>query len=185
MFNRTNLLIVLVALFGALLGLFAGSQYRGQVAEIPLPSGVSVLRPGDMRIDLQLPDPDGRQHFLSEWKGKPLLINFWATWCGPCLEEMPLLDRIRAQTSAPGLEVVGIAIDTDDAVRAFLKNNPVGYPILIGGEKDPTQSLLFGDTRGVLPYSVLVDRDGKLLAQRAGRFSENSLKDWIKAHSTD
>ena len=78
--------------------------------------------------------------------------------------------------------MVGIAIDDAGAVRDFLKDSPVRYPILIGGDDDPNASLLFGDTRSVLPYSVLIGRDGRLLAQRAGSFSASELSNWLQPH---
>src|SRR4051812_2112121 len=120
MFNRTNLLIVLVAIAGAALGLIAGSRF-GQPPERELPPGVVALKPGDLRSDLQLTGTDGKAHRLSEWDGKRVLINFWATWCGPCRDEMPLLDHARSQYD--GLEVIGVAIDNAAAVGDYLKDN--------------------------------------------------------------
>jgi len=181
MFNRTNLLIVLVAIAGAGLGLLAGSQL-GLPPQRALPAGVAVLKPGDMRRDLQLPDAQGNAHHLSDWNGKLVLLNFWATWCGPCREEMPLLDHTGAKFASAGLAVVGVAIDDTDAVQDFLHENPVRYPSLIGDSVDPDPSLLFGDTRSVLPYSVLIGRDGKILAQRAGSFTSGTLADWLEPH---
>jgi thiol-disulfide isomerase/thioredoxin len=181
MFSRANLLIVVVAVLGAVLGLAAGS-YFGQPPEHAVPPGVTVLKLGDQRTDLQLPGADGRAHRLSDWNGKLVLVNFWATWCGPCREEMPLLDRTRGELAGRGLEVVGIAIDDTVAVSNFLRESPVRYPILIGGEDEPSPSLLFGDTRSVLPYSVLIGRDGKILAQRAGSFTDAGLARWLKPH---
>jgi thiol-disulfide isomerase/thioredoxin len=181
MFHRTNLLIVLVAFLGAGLGLVAGA-YFGRPSERTPPPGMTLLGPGDVRADLDLPGTDGRSHRLSEWDGKLVLINFWATWCGPCREEMPMLDQTRAQFAGKGLEVVGIAIDDGDAVQGFLKDNPVRYPILIGGDEEANPSLLFGDRRSVLPYSVLVGRDGKLIAQRAGSFTPEALEGWLRPY---
>ena len=182
MFNRANLLIVFVAVLGAMLGLLAGSRF-GQPPEISPPAGMVILKPGDMRADLHLPDVDGQPHQLSEWDGKLVLLNFWATWCGPCREEMPLLSQTGTKFSRNGLQVVGIAIDDADAVKGFIKDSPVRYPILLGGDDDdPNASLLFGDTRSVLPYSVLIGRDGKLIAQRAGSFTASELAGWLQPH---
>ena len=181
MLNRTNLLIVFVAILGAALGLAAGSHF-GQPPEIVPPDGVAVLKPGDQRADLQLSGTDGRLHRLSEWDGKLVLLNFWATWCGPCREEMPLLDRTRSEFAGNGLEVVGIAIDDAGAVQEYLLANPVRYPILIGNAEEDNPSLLFGDIRSVLPYSVLIGRDGKILAQRTGSFPAASLAEWLKPY---
>ncbi|QBB72085.1 TlpA family protein disulfide reductase [Pseudolysobacter antarcticus] len=188
MFNRTNLLIVAIALLGAGLGLFAGQWFEHVHEHAPtVPDGVHVLKLGDQRAELSLTDIDGRTRRLSEWDGKLVVINFWATWCSPCREEMPLLDQTRARFADKNLEVLGIAIDDRDAVRDFLKIRPVQYPILNSNSDsardDP--SLLFGDTRSVLPYSVLIGRDGKLLAQHAGSFSEDGLMQWLQPHLRD
>ena len=176
MLNRQNLLIVAIAMLGALLGLYAGS-YLGQPR---LTAPGATLRPGERLTDLQLPDIGGHPHRLSEWDGKLVLVNFWATWCAPCREEMPLLDRARQELSPRGLEVVGVAIDDAEAVDTFLKASPVKYPILVGGDNDTLYR--FGDGGDVLPYSVLVAPDGKVLAQRAGSFSEHGLSRWLEPH---
>lgn len=177
---RTNLLIIGVALLGALLGLAVSTGMDSFFAPA-VPEGMTVLKPGDARTDLALADLDGGTRRLAEFDGKLVLVNFWASWCGPCREEMPLLDAKRAELANKGFEVVGIAIDEPDAVREFLKESPVQYPILLA-DADEDASIQFGDTRGVLPYSVLIGRDGRILAQRAGNFSADGLERWIAPH---
>lgn len=179
MFNRSNLVIIAVAVLGAALGLFASTHMDG-FADKPVPPGVTVLKVGDARADLELSDAEGKSRRLSEFDGKLVLLNFWATWCGPCREEMPLLDAT-SEKFGKDLHVVGVAIDDGEAVREFLKEYPVRYPILVSSEDDDL-SLRFGDTKSVLPYSVLIGRDGKILAQRAGYFTEKSLMGWLQPH---
>jgi thiol-disulfide isomerase/thioredoxin len=174
MFNRTNLLIVVVAIVGAALGLLAGRNFE-LPPERPVPNGIVVLKPGDMRPDLAFPGTDGKQHRLSEWNGKVVLLNFWASWCNPCREEMPLLDRESAKT---GIEVVGVAVDDPKAVKDFLRETPVSFPILLADEKN-NPSIQFGDTREVFPYSVLIGRDGRIVAQKMGGFEPATLTDWL------
>ena len=182
MFNRTNLLIVLVAIAGAIGGFVAGGWLR-QPPDHVAPGNANTLKIGDTVTPVNLPDPAGTAHSLDEWRGKVVLVNFWASWCGPCREEMPLLDRSQQQLGAQGLQIVGIAADTPAATKAFLGRHPVRYPILID---DPAAGVdlptTFGDTRGVLPYSILIGRDGRILAQRFGNFSEKTLADWLAPH---
>jgi len=180
-FDRSNLVIVVVAVLGAALGLLAGGTFR-MPAERALPQGVTILKRGDQSVDLQLADAAGQSRRLSEWDGRVLLVNFWATWCGPCRQEMPLLDRAGAAWAEKGLQVVGVAIDDADAVRGFLADSPVHYPVLVDDAGGTDPSLLFGDTRGVLPYSVLIGRDGRVIDQRMGSFSQASLTAWLQSH---
>lgn len=180
MFNRANLLILVVAVLGAAFGLFVSTKL-GTRPDQPVPAGVVVANVGDPRVDLNLIDLDGRAQRLSEFDGKLVLLNFWASWCGPCREEMPLLDATHKKLASRGLAVVGVAIDDPGAVAEFLKASPVDYPILISAEDDAA-ALRFGDRKGVLPYSVLIGRDGKILAQHAGNFSEDNLNRWVDSH---
>jgi len=179
MFNRSNLLIILIAIIGALLGLGVGT-YFNQPRVAGMPAGTEVLAPGGQLADLQLPGTNGTAHRLGDWHGKLVLVNFWATWCGPCREEMPLLDAAAKKYAHAGFAVVGVAIDDPDAVADFLKTERVGYPILIGGDDALTTA---GDTAGVLPYSLLIGPDGKMITLRAGSFpSAGSLDRWIAPH---
>ena len=182
MFNRTNLFIVLVAIAGAIGGFVVGGWLRQPPQEIAQSHG-DTLKIGNKARPVTLPDPSGASRSLDEWRGKLILVNFWASWCGPCREEMPLLDRSQQQLGAQGLQIVGIAADTSAATKSFLGRHPVHYPILVD---DPATgadlATAFGDTRGVLPYSVLIGRDGRVLAQRFGNFSEKTLMAWLTPH---
>jgi thiol-disulfide isomerase/thioredoxin len=177
--DRTPLLIVAVAVLGAA----AGFALSGWLQPRPQPAvvGTAAAMIGEpLPADLDLTDLAGNARRLDEWRGRPLLINFWATWCGPCVHEMPILDALRGEQPADGLEVVGIALDDPDEVRRFLADLAVAYPILLDEPGPRDASVRLGDTRGVLPYSVLVGRDGRIRAQRAGSFDRSSLHDWIQ-----
>jgi thiol-disulfide isomerase/thioredoxin len=176
--SRTNILIVAIAVLGGMFGLYVGNY----VAQPHYALTAPLLKPGERLTDLQLADASGRPRRLSEWAGKLVLVNFWATWCAPCRDEMPLLERSRRKMADKGLEIVGVAIDDPAAVGGFLRESPVSYPILVGG--DSSTLYRFGDGSGVLPYSVLLSRDGRMLSQRAGSFSESGLERWLQPHLT-
>jgi thiol-disulfide isomerase/thioredoxin len=181
MFTRTNALIVVIAVCGALLGFLAGGWLR------PLPSSPhtnpNALKIGDALPPIERPGVDGKPRSLAEWRGKLVLVNFWASWCGPCREEMPLLDRTQQRLADKGLQIVGVANDSVAATRDFLGRVPVHYPILIDDpDKDQDLSAFFGNDRAVLPYSVLVGRDGRIVARRVGNFSEAALDSWLSPH---
>lgn len=176
--NRTTLLIIIVAILGALAGFWAGGALN------PTPRAVQVNAPaalavGDTAPDFALPDLSGTTRTLADFRGRPLLINFWATWCGPCVEEMPLLAAVRATHTAAGLEVVGIALDDPDAVQEFVTRLAIDYPILLDVPGRGDTSLRYGDAQGVLPYTVLIDAQGRIAGIRAGSFNEASLRTFL------
>ncbi len=183
MFNRTNLLIIVLAIVSAGVGLGLSSLMRPTPMPVAVAADVDVLDIGDRVDDFRLPDRDGKSRRLSEWSGTLVVLNFWASWCGPCREEMPMLDAMHARYASRGVEVIGVASENAADALGFLSQNPVAYPILINAPDDPFDvSLHLGNTRSVLPYTALIGRDGRLLATRMGNFSEQSLQDWIKPH---
>lgn len=145
----------------------------------PPPPGVAVAKPGQPIPSLRLPDLDNRMVAVpGTWRGRPLLINVWASWCGPCIEEMPELQRFSATQGTQGVQVIGIALDEPAAVRAFLARVPVQYPILIDAQGPADSSVRLGNLKGVLPYSVLIGADGRLIERRIGPFGPGELDDF-------
>ena len=119
-----------------------------------------------------LPDRDGVSRALSEWKGRPVVINFWATWCGPCREEIPLLKALRNERSRDRLEIVGIAIDQRDAVLKYARDIGIDYPILIGEKEGYAAAEAFGVAL-VLPFSVFADSRGRIVTLKIGELHAN------------
>lgn len=188
--------VLLVAFLAALLGGIAGvAMYGpgpllhtrlGQAMALWLadsadaPAGVTVAREGDVVPPLRLPDLDGRATALpGAWPGRPLLVNVWATWCAPCLHEMPELQRFARTQGTRGTQVVGIALDDPAQVRDFLARIPVTYPILIDTPGRADAGVVLGNPKGVLPYSVLIGADGRVLKRRVGPFEPGELDGFV------
>ena len=139
-------------------------------AQGAMPPAAKAMSP-DEALNLQFDSLDGAgSHALADWKGKTLLVNYWATWCQPCRQEIPLLVKLQAQYAAAGLQVVGIATDEtgEKDVRTFLKRMVVNYPILMGTDEVGSMVAGFGGSLIGLPYSVVLGKDGKVLAIHAG-----------------
>lgn len=144
------------------------------------PAGLAIATRGEVIPSLQLPALDGGRITLpAAYAGRPVLINLWASWCGPCIEEMPELDRFAAMQGANGTQVVGIALDDEAAVRDFLKRIPVRYPILLDQAGARDAGVQLGNPKGVLPYTVLVSADGRLIRQKIGPFQHGEIDNWV------
>lgn len=111
----------------------------------------------------EFPDADGRIQSMAQWRGKTVVVNFWATWCPPCLEEMPELSRMYRQYQPQGLVVLGISSDEPDKIRMFATETPVSYPLLSGELAAMPLSESLGNNKGILPYTVVISADGSLV----------------------
>jgi thiol-disulfide isomerase/thioredoxin len=123
-----------------------------------------------------LPDLDGREQALGQWKGRVLVVNFWATWCAPCREEMPEFVRAQNEFGARGLQFVGIAVDQADKVRQFAAEIAVNYPLLIGGYGAMELSKSLGNKLMALPFTIVVARDGTVAHTQLGPLREAQLR---------
>ena len=112
-------------------------------------------------LAVTLPDADGTAQPLAQWRGKLLVVNFWATWCAPCREEMPMFVKAQREHAGAGLQFVGIAVDDAAKARQFATEIGVNYPTLIGGYGAMELSKSLGNTLMALPFTVVVDRDGQ------------------------
>lgn len=121
----------------------------------------------DVLPDVALPDLSGQPRSLRSFGARPLIVNFWATWCAPCRNEIPLLRELRRRYRADGLEVIGIAVDFPDAVQSYLRQTPIDYPLLIGEQGGLEAAQRFG-MGSALPFSVFVDARGRIVALKLG-----------------
>ncbi|MGQ0586193.1 MAG: TlpA family protein disulfide reductase [Gammaproteobacteria bacterium] len=134
------------------------------------------------RPDLEFRDLDGQPHRLSEWNGKLLLLNFWATWCPPCVKEIPLLVEAQKQHGARGLQVVGIAMDEVEPVRIFAARMNMNYPVMVGQADIARAMDALGDQLGAFPFSVLISPDGRILGRSSGDLSREEITEWLDKH---
>ena len=196
---RSGTKVVLVALAAGGLGLVAslmttgpgplwrtepGQRVLGAAMDAtapPVPKGLEVASRGERLPTFALASLDGAQVALPDaYAGRPVLINLWASWCGPCVTEMPALQAFAKEQGDNGVQVVGIALDDAQAVQAFVARTGVSYPILLDTAGPADAGVRLGNPKGVLPYSILVSSDGRLLRQRIGPFEEGEIAGWAK-----
>ncbi len=146
----------------------AGNSRSGQAAT------------GEMVLAGKLLGLDGKPHALAQWRGKVLIVNFWATWCEPCREEIPEFIRIQAQYGARGVQFIGIAIDTAERVAPYAEDIGINYPVLVGGLETMDYARQAGNRAGVLPFTLVMDRGGSVIAAVTGVLRRDKLEGLIK-----
>ena len=165
-------------------GLVPSAGAPPAAAELSLADAAAAqLKVPEALPDIHLAGLDGRVRALRDFGHRPLIVNFWATWCEPCRREMPLLTALRQEHQADGLEVVGIAVDFRDSVGEFLKKSPLPYPLLIGEEDGIEAAKAFG-MQLVLPFSVFVDERDRIVAVKVGELHRDEA-DAILGAMTD
>ncbi|MDD1637578.1 MAG: TlpA family protein disulfide reductase [Methylococcaceae bacterium] len=130
--------------------------------------------------DFNLPDVSGNQHNISEWQGKIRVINFWATWCPPCLKEIPEFIALQEQYAAYGVQFIGIAIDDQDSVEEYLASAKINYPILIGGVSGIALAHQLGNGADAVPFTLVVNQQGQIIHQQPGEFTREKIMEVIK-----
>lgn len=122
-----------------------------------------------------LADVDGRQRTLQDWAGRPLMVNYWATWCGPCRREIPLLNELRAAGKPPKLEIIGVAVDFRDDVLAYASETPISYPLLIGEEDGLTAVESMG-MQPAFPFTVFADSKQRIVTVKVGELHRDEAE---------
>ena len=168
--TREWALIGLVAIAAALGG-YAFNAWR------TAPDGAAGATPEAQAalMSARFPDLNQTPQPLDQWRGKVVVINFWATWCAPCREEIPLFVRLQEAHRDRGLQFVGIAIDQPAAVRPFPDELRMNFPVLIAGIDAIDMTRKLGNRAGVLPYTVVIDRQGRVVALQVGAVKEGKL----------
>jgi thiol-disulfide isomerase/thioredoxin len=130
----------------------------------------------DAFFSRSLPDARGAPTALSQWKGRPLILNFWATWCAPCVEEMPELTALQKELQGKNIQILGIGIDNAASISAFADKYQIGYPLYVAGIDGSELSRQLGNAAGGLPFTVIVDASGKVKKTYLGRLKMNELR---------
>ena len=197
--NRRILVVALLAaVAGAAASLYfeptialrlAGTEPGQRVLETVLdakaptpPAGTKIAKRGNIVPAMTLATPNGaRVEIPRDWAGKPTLVNLWASWCAPCLKEMPELQAFASEQAANGVQVVGIALDDAASVQAMLQRLAITYPNLIDAPGPADAGVRLGNPAGVLPYSILVSTEGRVLKMKIGPFeNRQDIERWIQ-----
>lgn len=172
--KRRGLIYAGVGVAAALAG--AGSAYWRWRLDAPAVGGPAESAFWASSLD----GLDGQPVPLARFRGKPLLVNFWATWCPPCVEELPLLSRFHEEQRSRGWQVLGIAVDQPSAVRQWLQRSPLAFPVVLAGLQGTEMSRSLGNEAGGLPFSVLFGPRGEVLARKLGQLLPGDLQAWAR-----
>jgi thiol-disulfide isomerase/thioredoxin len=177
--NIKTLSIVAVALAALVAGYWFGQHKQANTAENNSEQVLTSSTPARL-IDFSLPDIEGKSRKLSEWQGQVIILNFWATWCPPCRDEIPMFLEFYEKLHPRGLEIIGVAIDKKEDVETYMDTMLIDYPVLMGDEATLTLMRRYGNRVGSLPYNVLINRNGKILHTKKGSYTHPELETLLK-----
>ncbi|PFH27233.1 MULTISPECIES: TlpA family protein disulfide reductase [Burkholderia] len=183
MMMKRMLALAVVAAAAVAGGVAAGHWFHGDSAD----DGVAVAAPAaqgspvDQLWAASLTGVDGKPASLASFKGQKVVVNFWASWCGPCVEEMPELVALSHQYKQKGIRFIGIGVDSDQNVKNFLQKVKVDYPVFVSGYAGADLARNFGNTAGALPFTVVIDETGKIRETKLGQIQPAELKKTLDA----
>ena len=167
----------------AVLAVTAGLLLRGQLMRNGSQAGVpsqACKRGAETIFAASLPDLQDNNQPLSQWRGNVMVVNFWASWCEPCRKEIPEFIELQEKFRDEGLVFIGIAVDQEERAVAFSKEIGINYPVLVGDMKAMTLADAAGNRQGALPFTVIIDRSGKITGTKLGRLSQSKLESMFK-----
>ena len=170
---KLNLAAIAVSLAAIAAGAFMALRFDAGSETVPVETAALFAQ--------NFNDADGRLQPMNQWQGRLLVVNFWATWCAPCIEEMPDLQRVQVEYAERGVTIVGIAIDNASAVKRFRDEQNIALTLLVAGAAGTELVRQLGNASGALPYTVLVDRSGGVVQSKLGRLQASQLRAWLDA----
>lgn len=169
--HKRRVLGLIAAVIALISGFFLGNEIRQ-----PEQPGATVSSEAvEQFLKTRLSDADGTIQPFAQWHGKILVINFWASWCPPCRDEMPAFARLQAKLQHQQVQFIGISLDSADNVLEFSRLSPVNYPLLVAYSEGSELTRLLGNTRLALPYTVVLDREKRIRLTHLGQITEHDL----------
>jgi thiol-disulfide isomerase/thioredoxin len=171
---KSNILKAGVAAAGLIMvGAYFGSRHFA-ASQPPAPAVANLL-------SQSMPDAKGQPQALSQLKDKILVVNFWATWCAPCVKEMPELSALQTEVTSKNIQLIGIGIDSASNIAEFASKYAISYPLYVAGMNGSELSRQFGNEAGALPFTVLIGKDGQVKKTYLGRLKMEELRTDISA----
>lgn len=174
----------LLAIIASTIAAAAAYHFRNTGTPPQPPPEITPTTDAAVRLlALALPDLDGKTQSLAQWKSRVLVVNYWATWCAPCKEEMPEFSRLSDKYAGKSVQFVGISIDTPEKIRVFLNDHPVSYPLLVGTLDSLDLASDLGNRIKALPFTVVLRGDGRIEKTKLGKFDSADLENAIEIAS--
>jgi peroxiredoxin len=173
--KKSYIVVAVVALVFAGLGVYMG-QRRSEPATAEAAPASANMPAAQQLLALSLADSHGQKQALSQWKGKFLIVNFWATWCAPCVQEMPELSSLQGELTGKNIQLLGLGIDSPSNISEFADKYKISYPLLAAGMEGSELSRQLGNDKGGLPFTVLISADGKIAKTYVGRLKMDELR---------
>ncbi len=178
--SKLTTIVLLGMVVVAVTSFYVGRSAQQHADELAITGPAPLAQANKLRPSFSLPDLEGRLRQVSEWDGKVLVVNFWATWCPPCRKEIPVFIALQEKYAAQGLQFIGIALDEKDKVQDFVDTMGIEYPILVGGKQAERVSVAYGNRFGALPYTVIIDKNKNIISQHRGELTQTQVEQQIK-----
>lgn len=168
--NKKIILPAIIALIALAVGIFVQRAKQTPVETV-------AAQPA---LDFSFPDVNDKQLAISNWRGKVLVINFWATWCAPCLQEIPEFIKLQAEYQARGLQFIGVAIDEKQQVQDYLQRVGINYPVMLAGDAGIALSQQLGNIINAVPFTLIVSQSGQIVHRQPGELSNAQILEYVR-----